>query len=194
MLIESRGLHWTPSPRLSYVVLRTNYKPLGRDLDEYRAQFKKDEDEELARNKQLTVMSDFTKINKMTELQNFRNGNKSAYFDESSTIRPLGPVDVSFEQENHFDKNDGYGRKVNLVQQSNVDYTHNYNKENITPKQKKFEKEKLQVSEINGKSFTPHKISSSSGYSKGEYSRDNSPTNMIFANRKNEQLQSNNFH
>jgi hypothetical protein len=37
MMIESRGLHWTPSPRLSYIVLRTNYKPLGRDLDEYRA-------------------------------------------------------------------------------------------------------------------------------------------------------------
>lgn len=37
MMIESRGLHWTPSPRLSYIVLRTNYKPLGRDLEDYRA-------------------------------------------------------------------------------------------------------------------------------------------------------------
>jgi hypothetical protein len=45
MLIETRGLHWTPSPRVSYIVLRTNYKPLGRDLDEYRAMFKKEEEE-----------------------------------------------------------------------------------------------------------------------------------------------------
>jgi len=42
-MIESRGLHWTPSPRLSYIVLRTNYKPLGRDLEDYRAQFIRDE-------------------------------------------------------------------------------------------------------------------------------------------------------
>jgi hypothetical protein len=46
MLIESRGLHWTPSPRLSYIVLRTNYKPLGRDLEDYRAQFKRDDENE----------------------------------------------------------------------------------------------------------------------------------------------------
>ena len=28
-LIEERGLHWTPSPRLAYLVLRTDYKPMA---------------------------------------------------------------------------------------------------------------------------------------------------------------------
>jgi hypothetical protein len=45
----------------------------------------------------MSVISDFSKINKMTDLQNFRNGTKQPYFDETTTVRPIATDHINFE-------------------------------------------------------------------------------------------------
>lgn len=174
-MIESRGLHWTPSPRLSYIVLRTNYKPLGRDLEDYRAQFIRDEVHNQSRINPTTMLSDFQQLKKLSDIDQARNHRAADYLDDSNVgMLPQEPSQFRFQN----------------LQKPDTGSIKYIDKENLTPIRIRKQGEKNSINMASAKPG-PNMISSGSGYSKGEFSRDNSPNiKQVFSNRRAENLRS----